>query len=559
MAPHDTQITSIEQSLKSGNVDQAKETLRAFIGENLQTADDASLLQRLAEYAYELRLFQGAISILIRANNIKADDPSLLNNLGNALMAVARYTEALACLERACEIDSMSEVYNYNLGLAYLNGGVFDKAEKMFEKVLSLNSRAAHAYAGVAAIAERLNNSEKALEMSRKALDIDPKHLDAGVIWSTVLRHKKNYDVALKRLNENLQLNPNHINSLFEKGHVLDGKGRYDEAYSIFCQANKLADPGVISKDVYLERIKKYIALYDEIGDSSVIPAKAGIQEALPSLDLFPFDSAQGVLTEEGRRQSKYPVFIVGSPRSGTTLLASMMGAHSQIYNAGELNCIFQLTGFMAQNLRQNISDIDCAKILWSEGQENLISMVKKQYGTLMHDHVSESKKARWIVDKQPLNAYHLAIIAKVLPGAPIIHIVRDGRDVALSAFMQNFRAYHWHSYSLENAICEWQECYRLVKKAADVFGLHLIEVRYEELVHNPHDVMKRVFEFLDVLWEEECLKFYKGKTFEKTASYLQVKKPLYQTAVSRSKNYSEAYQVMTKLAGPLLLGLGYG
>ena len=157
------------------------------------------------------------------------------------------------------------------------------------------------------------------------------------------------------------------------------------------------------------------------------------------------------------------------------------------------------------------------------------------------------------------MNTFFMPIIAKVCPGAPMIFMIRDGRETAFSTFKQNFKEYYWFKFNLEDAIQNWAQTIELVRSSKDALGIVYHESFYEKLVLDPKDNLNELLNFLKLDWTDDLLEFYKQKTQVNTASYSQVRQPLYQSSLAHTKNnYPVQHANMSGLLDLVLRELEY-
>ncbi|MCZ6560540.1 MAG: sulfotransferase, partial [Gammaproteobacteria bacterium] len=227
----------------------------------------------------------------------------------------------------------------------------------------------------------------------------------------------------------------------------------------------------------------------------------------------------------EGAEADTRPVFILGMPRSGTSLLEQILSGHSQIFAAGELSVIGEIAARRPAWLSTSREAVDLADL----GKEYLDSLP------------AAARAATVVSDKMPLNFLYLGLIAAILPGARVIHCLRDPRDVAVSCYFQDFSdpalAF---SFDLQQTADYYRDYWRLMEYWRERLSLPIIEVYYENLVDDIETQTQRVLEFLGLPMEEACLSFHERKREVKTASHAQVRRPLYRSSVGRYQHYQE-------------------
>jgi hypothetical protein len=220
------------------------------------------------------------------------------------------------------------------------------------------------------------------------------------------------------------------------------------------------------------------------------------------------------------------PVFVVGLPRSGTTLVERIVAAHPDATGVGERD------------------DIEKLSVRMRAGDEP--AKLAKSY---LAEIAELAQGKRLVVDKTPINFLHLGLIARLLPGARIIHIRRDLRDVGLSCFTQNFVQPHAWACDLDDIGHYASEYVRLMTHWRNALPPIMLEVDYERLVAEPEAESRRILEFLGLAWDPACLTFHATKGVVRSASKWQVRKPLYSSSVGRWKAYQQ-------FLGPLIAGL---
>ena len=229
---------------------------------------------------------------------------------------------------------------------------------------------------------------------------------------------------------------------------------------------------------------------------------------------------------------SELPIFIVGMPRSGTTLVEQILSSHSQVVGAGELHTLAQLV----RALDRTSAPMGYPACLRSVDGAYLQEMANRYLAHL----VEIGGLAARVIDKMPGNFVHLGLIALLFPQARVIHCRRDPLDVCLSCYFQNFARINF-SVSFEDLASYYGEYERLMAHWRRIQPVRMIEVQYEELVAHQNDVSRALVGFCGLEWDERCLEFYQNTRPVQTSSVLQVRRPMYSTSIGRWKHY-EAY-----------------
>lgn len=240
---------------------------------------------------------------------------------------------------------------------------------------------------------------------------------------------------------------------------------------------------------------------------------------------------------------SATPVFILGMPRSGTTLTEQILSSHSEVFGAGELPDLLQLAN---------------APLLLADSQgypKPLQSLSKDLLSSLGNQYIERTKNhapaATHITDKMPANFFCVGLIHLMLPNAKIIHIRRNPVDTCLSGFSKLFNSGQQHSHDLTELGHYYCGFNKLMKYWHSVLPSNkFMEIQYEDLVVNSEDKSRELISFIGLEWDEACLNFYQNKRTVRTASITQVRKPIYQSTVDKWKRYEDQL-------GPLLDALG--
>jgi hypothetical protein len=238
--------------------------------------------------------------------------------------------------------------------------------------------------------------------------------------------------------------------------------------------------------------------------------------------------------------RSERPVFIVGMVRSGTSLVEQILASHPAVYGAGELPDIIQTVLSLHTVLGTEQHYPQCLSKLTQEKTDWLAQQYLGHLASLSPD-------AARVIDKMPGNFMHLGFIELLFPGARIIHCMRDPLDTCLSAYFQDFSRTHQYSYDLSNLGAFYREYLRVMQHWREVLKLPMLEVRYEELVANQEAVTRRMVEFCGLEWDERCMQFHKAKRYVATASYDQVRQPLYNKSAGRWKHYERFLEPLRK------------
>ena len=468
------------------------------------------------------RHFAAAEAAYRRALALAPDNPEALSNLGQVLTELKRPDEALACHRRAIELLPDNATACYRLGAAEFYSGDPHASEATCRRAIALDPNYARAWSGLGQMLRSLGRFDEARSCLRHALELDPELPDAYA-GLAILGQRAGGEEQLRRLHALLAL-PDHpaatrIDEGFALGMLLDNADRCDEAFPCFAQANSL--------------YRQMLAASGELDDRGATRQQVDnlIKSCTP--DLYS-------MIEDDRNRSEAPVFIVGMPRSGTSLVEQIAATHSCVSGAGELPDIGRMVDMVQAHGRERRGaemDPDFARGL----SDDYIARLEKL-----------GNRAMRVIDKMPDNILHLGLIAVLFPGARVIFCRRDLRDNCLSCYFRRFDQPIPWAYDLVDCGLRALEIERLADHWRGVLPLRMITIDYEALVADLAGESRRLIEFLGLDWEPACLDFHKTERPVLTASGWQVRQPLFTRSIGRWRHYQSHL-------GPLLEVLAQG
>jgi tetratricopeptide (TPR) repeat protein len=446
--------------------------------------------------------FAAAEATLRQAVAVAPARASAHANLGAALAAQGQVEAPIACYEQALLLEPGYTEAAIKLARHLSELGRFDEAESTFRGLLRGDPEHAEAAAGLAAILERRGQLDEALAAVAPALHRAPRSANLAHIYGTLCRRTGHPEEALALLEPMLQgplARPERALLVRQLGHLLDAVGRCDEAF-----------------DAWLEAGRLWGQSFDVEGWFRTVDA---VIAATPAGALEP--PRQGFA-------GPTPVLIVGMPRSGTSLVEQILSRHPRVTPAGELEDL-RLMGERVQGLTGEA---------WPGGMARLGADGFEQLGGIYLGRLREFADEGLVTDKMPGNFQRLGLAARALPGVKVIHCRRAPMDVALSCLRQDFAAYSW-SHRPED-IAAWYAGYtRLMNHWRDTLPVPLYEVDYEALVTNPEAEIPALVAACGLTWDAACLAPHESDRVVHTASYAQVREPIYTRSVGRSQAYA--------------------
>jgi len=449
-----------------------------------------------------------AIASLQEALRRKADDAQACCYLGTAYRDQGRYDEAETCFRRAIKIKpDYTEAFG-NLGNALRHQGKLDEALESFEHALQLKPDSIDAVAGVAAVLEKQARHAQACELLLPLIETGTSNANAAITFGLISRHTDRREEAIalmKRVLETDGLEAIEQQRLhFGLGQLYDDIDEHDWAFAHYRQANESKHYDIKPKP----QVKIFV-------DNLIKTYTPALMFGLP----------------RAASPSEQPVFIVGMLRSGTSLVEQILASHPAVFGADELMDIINIANSLPATLRTNEPYPRCVESL----DQVAIDRIARSYLDRLEDL---SGGATRVTDKMPHNFLHLGLIELLFPGARVIHCLRDPLDTCLSCYFQDFGARHTYTGDLVHLGEHYVQYERLMRHWQEVLSIPMLEVRYEELVMDQERLSRSMVEFCGLEWDDRCLQFYKNDRVVKTASYDQVRRPIYQKSIARWKHY---------------------
>lgn len=454
-----------------------------------------------------------AIDYYSAANKCEPDNEKTLINLGNLFKLNARPEQAIPYYHSALGINPHSISALSGLADAEEMGGNWNNAINAYKRILKINRENDAACAGMAHILERQNKHEQALPMLQKLIAKAHPPITAVLSYAEIYRSSGDYEAAIKECERSLTNEANNPDNLrilhFKLGKLYDDVGNYKTAFSHYYKANSITQ-------------EKWKIVYDEIKQINYVDWC--IEKFTPSsLNALPRSNIK----------SNIPVFVVGMPRSGTTLLEQIISSHPTAYGAGELPDVYNFVNSFDENFG-NIKDTELSTGLESITQESIDDFSKRYVDKI--SSISNNKKR--VVDKLPGNFLYLGIISMAFPDAYIIHCQRNPIDTCLSIYFQDFTLSQTYATDLRSIGLYYNQYLRLMDHWQNVLKNKIIQVKYENLVNDLETESRRIVNFINLEWNDSCLAFYKQKRDVNTPSYEQVRQPIYKNSMQRWKKY---------------------
>jgi tetratricopeptide (TPR) repeat protein len=479
-----------------------------FFGAHVNHADALMGLGRFAEAEGPLR----------RALDLAPDRAQTHRDLGWVLAKLGRYEEAVACLEQAIAWDPDDPATHFALGATlYLKNDV-PGSEAALRRATALAPEYTAAWHELGTVLRSSGRFEEALFCFRLAIDLDPDWPEAYRTLAVTgqqaadERQLRRLEVLLKDRARSIS---DRISAGFALGMLLDNAERWDEAFPCFAEANALH--------------RQQRAQAGERFDIGALQRQVDDLIELATPDFFSAAASWG-------NPSQAPVFIVGMPRSGTSLVEQIAASHSRVFGAGELHASEKIWETLSAHNRGRPVE------KWDAAFARLLA--DRHVGSLQ----ALGNGAVRIIDKMLDNIFFLWLIAAVYPAARIILCRRDLRDLCLSCYFHHFTEGHLYAYALTDCGARASEVDRLAGHWLRVLPLEILVIDYEKLVEDLEGQSRRLIEFLGLAWEPACLDFHLTERPVLTASAWQVRQPLYSRSIGRWRHYERHLAPLLKL-----------
>ncbi len=464
-------------------------------------------------------------------------------NLGNALRDLGELKEALGCFRRAVELDPDRAAGHFNLGNVLLDFGQLDQAAASYSRALRLQPGFAAAHLTLSMARRRQGLTADAEACCEAALAITPESAEALSFLGELRADRGRFAEALTLFRRAIELDPyfpsawigiathhkmtggdaawlDGVQAVLAKGlplrhevslrHALgkyfDDVGEYPQAFASYAQANELT--------------KRYGAAYDR-----------GAVARRVDRNIERFDRQRLHAASSRGVSSELPVFIVGMPRSGTTLAEQILASHGDVFGAGELTFWDNAAAAFAAVAGDTAAGDPAAGA----------GMISRMAAACLERLQAIGGGVRRVVDKMPANFLNLGLIYAALPAARIIHMRRHPIDTCLSIYFQTFSTTHPYANDLDNLAHYYQEYARMMQHWREVLpATTLLEVPYEALVADQEAWTRRMVEFIGLPWDPSCLEFHRTERVVITSSKWQVRQKMHAASAGRWRNYAD-------------------
>ena len=524
----------------------------------------------------------------------------------NALTAIKnkKYVEAKNLLEKAVSIQPEMFEANHNLAILNLQLGNLDSSILYFEKSIKIKPKLPQVYFNLGLAYDKKKNIDLAIINFKKVIKLDPNHSIAFYNIGHLYKKKLDSIKAEEYLKKSLDLNPNFIKTYDDLFSLYDQSNQINKFSNLLDKAKKILNekklvsfyeavftynqknfiqtvkilenldlkenyvPHNITKHSLLaksyDRINEFEKAYNhfKINNQLVnesygkdVDEKSFIQLVTKRIEFFKNFKLNRWKQHQSKDEFLQPIFLVGFPRSGTTLLDTILRTNNSIEVIEEKPILRNFLRNLNVKTKNNFDNLDDLDKKFIQNMQNIYFEERAQY--------LDNKKTKTVIDKMPLNIIYIGEILRFFPNAKFIFALRNPYDSVLSCFMQQFELNPAmkNFTSLENSAILYDLVMKLWTIYRDVFSINCHFIKYEDLITDFEKTTKEIFKFLKIDWSDNIKNFHitaKKRLNISTPSYNQITSPLYSRSISRWKNYEKEFKGLKNILDPWLDEFNY-
>jgi tetratricopeptide (TPR) repeat protein len=549
------------------------------------------LCVRLGELLLETGRPEEALAPLQEAARLAPADPELLSNLGDVLTILGRTEEARASYQQAVRLAPGLALPYSRVGTLLQAEGKLDEALSWFAEAIRRDPDNPALPCQVARVLSDQDKPDEAVACAREAVRRWPGDAESHYTLGRLLKLRGDVPGALAAYREALRLRPDYADALVNLGVSLAAQGEREQALAAYRAALRHAPEHAEALAALADALRgrlppEDVAACERVLARGLAPGKSlaalryGLAQVMDARGEFAraaalAGQANAFFKEDARRRGQAydpeqhrafvdrwiracpashfrrvrgwglsrgdalaPVFVLGLPRSGTSLVEQILASHPHVFGAGELTFLFDayrsIPALLAGRTPGGGFPLDRATV----------QALARQYLDRLR---RLSPRAVRVVDKMPDNYLLLGLIATLFPRARVIHTRRDVRDVALSCWLTGFESVPW-ACDLEHIGARVRDCQRLMAHWRRVLPLPMLEIDYEEIVADLEPAARRLVDWIGLPWHPACLAFHQTKREVRTASVHQVREPLYRSSVGRWRHYQDVLAPVLKM-----------
>ena len=490
--------------------------------------------------------------VLSKAKTLIKKNPEyaiLYNLIGSAHQNLGNYNDAEKYFKDGLKLDPKNIALMNNLAMSYKNLLKYKKSEDLYLNIIDINNKYVNAYVNLGNLKRDLNQFQKAIKLYETALSIDNKN--PIIHYSLALAHQGigNFERSIYYSENALRLNPKFTRA----DHIISQSNKYKKDDKHFQKLKKKINNNDFNK---IEKIDLYFALakaeedLGNIEDASKYLLKGNklkkeiinynVHKEIKFIEDIKDGFEKNEINNSETASEKNMIFILGMPRSGTSLIEQIITSHSDVFGGGELPILSNIVKkhfikdgeFVQDELTEIISDTHKREI------------IRNEYFDFIRSFQFSEK---FITDKAPLNFRWIGFIKLLFPEAKIIHCSRDPKNNCLSMFKNLFEGGLNFTYDQKDLVEYYKNYLGLMFFWKDKYGNFILDIKYENLIKNNVEEIKKIVKFVGLSWEEQCLAFHKNKTPIKTMSTAQARQPIYKSSLNLFEKFGKYLTILDK------------
>ncbi len=534
---------------------------------------------------------RAAAALYAEALQERPDDPQALHYMGLAQFQLGALPEAEKLLSRSAEQDPAEANTWSDLGMVRIKMDLTEESLQAFTRALDLVPEHPDALNNMAQALRKLGRFAQAKPLLERLVALQPKAVQALYALADTQNKMSEVDAAISTYQQALKLAPDDPRIRLGLGDAYESNGKFRQARMQYLsilrrepdsalalarllqlrdatpepeqveRARQLANDPATKEDgrirlnvalgYYHDRQKQYDEAFQRLQRGYDVLASRepfdsdGYTRAIDALikeltaDFFASAPTSGLASER-------PVFVVGMPRSGTTLTEQILASHSQVAAGGELSSLLKVS-YQIQELSSTGEPYPRGlKVI---GRDGLSTMAQRYLDDL--DRVSETTPR--VTDKLPFNFMHLGVIALLFPNARIIHCRRQPLDNCLSCYFTSFADQIRFANQLDTLGRYYLDYDRLMKHWHEVLPVEIFDLQYETLIEDTEPTVRALIDHCGLPWEDACLSFHETQRAVRTPSRWQVRQPIYKGSMARWRNYESQLQPLVEILAPVL------
>jgi len=513
------EVVTATSMFSDGEIFPAERMVRDFL---LKHGDHVEAMRLLAKIGMKLDVYDDAEILLAAALELAPNYHAARHDYATVLLQRHKHAQALQEIERLLKVEPNNRGFRITHASAYVGLGQHERAIEIYRGILAETPQAPDIHLSVAHALKTLGKQQDAINSYRTAIDCRPDYGDA--YWS--LANLKTYrfpedDIARMRAQEQSADIPleDRFHLCFALGKALEDRAEYAESFRYYERGNALKKEETRFR---IEPLERNTRLQKQVCTREFFEARRGVGHP-----------------------SDEPIFIVGLPRAGSTLLEQILASHSQVEGTLELPDILRMVAELQGR------DPDQANPRYPAVLADLDAQMFRRLGQKYLDdtRIYRTGKPRYI-DKMPNNFRHVGLIHLILPNARIIDARREPMACCFSNFKQLFASGQEFTYSMEDIARYYRTYVELMHHWDEALPGRVLRVEHEEVVEDLENNVRRLLDFCGLEFEPACLEFYKNERSVRTASSEQVRRPIFKEGLDQWRNFEP-------WLGPLKTALG--